>query len=350
MLRVPRSGLYSFSLTGSGSVRLLIDGTVVVDDSVTHGPGTWSAGINLQAGQSYRFRLNWLPLDNQDGVKSSMAMGLAYESDAMRTAVAAARQAQAAIVFATDYSGETFDRPTLRLPGDQDALIAAVAAANPHTTVVLQTSGPVVMPWLQKVAAVVEAWYPGEEGGAAVAALLAGDFDPSGHLPVTFPAGAATGAVSRPAQWPGIGLISSYPEGLDVGYRYNHATGIPALFPFGFGRSFTTFSFRNLAISPGADAVHVSVEMVNTGRRTGRDIVQAYLTYPPVAGEPPGQLVAFRSVGAKPGAAVKVNLTIDRDRFRTYRNQGWTIVRGRYTLAVGDSSIRLPVLGSFSYG
>jgi beta-glucosidase len=349
MLRVPRTGLYSLSLTGSGSVRLLIDGSVAVDDNVTHGPGTWSAAINLQAGHSYSFRLNWLPLDNQDGVKSSMAVGLAYESDALRTAVAAARQARAAIVFATDNSGETFDRPSLRLPGDQDALIAAVAAASPHTIVVLQTSGPVVMPWLRKVAAVVEAWYPGEEGGAASAALLAGDFDPSGHLPVTFPASAATSAVSRPAQWPGTDLVSSYPEGLDVGYRYNQATGTPALFPFGFGLSFTTFSFRNLVISPGPGAVHVSVELVNTGRRAGTDAVQAYLTYPPAAGEPPGQLVAFRSIGVRPGAAAKVNLTIDRDRFRTYRSQGWTIVPGHYTLAVGDSSTRQPVLGSFSY-
>ena len=348
-LRVPCRGLYAFSLTGSGSVRLLIDGASVVDDSVTHGPGTWSAAINLQAGHSYKFRLNWRPLDNQNGTKSSMAVGLADESDALRTAVNAARAAQVAIVFAADYSGETFDRPTLSLPGDQDALIAAVAAANPHTIVVLQTSGPVVMPWLKKAAAVVEAWYPGEQDGAAIAALLAGDFDPSGHLPVTFPASAGTAAISRPAQWPGTDLVSSYTEGLDVGYRFNHATGISALFPFGFGLSFTTFSFRNLAITPGPGAVHVSVDMVNTGRRAGRDVVQAYLSYPPAAGEPSGQLVAFRSVAAKPGAVVKVNLTIDRGQFRTYRNQGWAIVPGRYSLAIGDSSARQPLLGSFSY-
>jgi beta-glucosidase len=348
-LTVPRSGLYSISLSGSGSARLSLDGRPAVGDGVTHGPGTWSAASYLTAGHHYFLELNWLPLDNGDGAKSSLAIGLAYESDALRAAAAAARRAQVAIVFAADYSGETFDRPTLGLPGDQNALIRAVAAANPHTVVVLNTSGPVLMPWLNQVEAVVEAWYPGEEDGAAIAAVLAGDYDPSGHLPVTFPASEATAAVSSPSQWPGTGFVSSYTEGLDVGYRYNHQTGTRPLFPFGFGLSYTTFSFRRLSISAGRQGVDLSTTVTNTGRRSGGDVIQAYVTYPAAAGEPPGQLVAFRSVTLPPGAAVRVTLHIPRSELRTYRDGVWSVVPGRYAIGVGDSSTSWPLQGSFGY-
>ncbi len=348
-LSVPRSGLYSISLTGSGTVQLSLDGAVAVDDGVAHGPGTWSAARYLTAGHRYRMQLNWLPLDNQDGTKSTMAVGLAYESSAVAAAAAAARRAQVAVVFAADYSGETFDRPTLQLPGDENALIDAVAAANPHTVVVLDTSGPVLMPWLNRVSAVLEAWYPGEEDGAAIAAVLAGDYDPSGHLPVTFPASQTATAVSSPAQWPGTDFVSSYSEGLDVGYRYYNQTGIRPLFPFGFGLSYTTFSFSGLSVSPGPQGVDVSVKMTNTGRRFGGDVIQAYLTYPAAAGEPPGQLVAFRSVAMRPGATVSVTWRLPRSQLRTYQAAGWTVIPGRYTLGVGDSSAAQPMHASFSY-
>jgi beta-glucosidase len=348
-LTVPQSGLYSISLTGSGAAQLSLDGAVAVDDSVAHGPGTWSAARYLTAGHAYGLRLKWLPLDNQDGTKSTMAVGLAYESSAVQAAVAVARRAQVAIVIAADYSGETFDRPSLQLPGDQNALIEAVAAANPHTVVVLDTSGPVLMPWLNRVSAVLEAWYPGEEDGAALAGVLAGDYDPSGHLPVTFPASQTATAVSSPAQWPGTDFVSSYSEGLDLGYRYDNQTGTRPLFPFGFGLSYTTFSFRGLSVSPGPLGVDVSVKMTNTGRRFGRDVIQAYLTYPAAAREPPGQLVAFRSVAVHPGATVTVNWRLARSELRTYQRPGWTVIPGRYTLGVGDSSATLPLHASFRY-
>jgi beta-glucosidase len=349
-LDVPRSGMYSLSLGGSGSATLSLDGAAVVDDRVAHGPGTWSAASYLQARHPYRLELTWIPLDNGDGTKSTMAVGMAYESDAIAAAAAAARAAQVAIVFAGDYSGETFDRPTLELPGDQDALIRAVAAANPHTVVVLDTSGPVLMPWLNRVSSVLEAWYPGEEDGAAIAAVLVGNVSPSGHLPVTFPASQTTSAVSSPSQWPGTNLVSSYSEGLDVGYRHNQQAGTRPLFPFGFGLSYTTFAVSKLSISPGTNAVNVSLEMTNTGHRFGRDVIQAYLSYPAAAGEPPGKLVAFRAVAASVGGTVRVNLSIPREEFQVYGNSGWTVVPGRYTLGVGDSSASLPLQGSFVYG
>jgi beta-glucosidase len=278
-----------------------------------------------------------------------MAVGMAYESSAISAAAAAARAAQVAIVFAADYSGESFDRPTLSLPGDQDALIRAVAAANPHTVVVLNTSGPVLMPWLNQVSSVLEAWYPGEQDGAAIAAVLAGDFNPSGHLPVTFPTSQTTSATSGQAQWPGTGLVSSYPEGLDVGYRYDHQTGTRPLFPFGFGMSYTTFTVGRLAISPGPAAVRVSVQVTNTGHRAGGDVIQAYLTYPPAAGEPPGQLAAFRAVTLAAGSATRVTMDIPRDKFKVYQGNGPTVVPGTYTLGVGDSAATQPPHGSFTY-
>jgi beta-glucosidase len=348
-LAVPRSGTYSFSLTGSGSTRLALDGQVAVDDGVAHGRGTWSGAINLRAGHRYQLLLTWTPLDNGDGTTSTMAVGMAYESSAIAAAAAAARAAQVAVVFAADYSGETFDRPTLELPGDQDALIRAVAAANPHTVVVLNTSGPVFMPWLKQVSSVLEAWYPGEEDGAAVAAVLVGAINPSGHLPVTFPANQGASATSGLAQWPGAGLVSSYSEGLEVGYRYNHQTSTRPLFPFGFGLSYTTFAMGGLSVSPGPGGVEVSVNVTNTGRRRGGDVVQAYVTYPAATGEPPGQLAAFRAVTLAAGATLRVTMSIPRSQLARYQGSAWTVVPGQYTVGVGDSSAPQPLHDSFQY-
>jgi beta-glucosidase len=348
-LTVPRSGMYAFSLTGSGSTRLALDGRVAVSDELAHDRGTWSGAIDLMAGHRYQLQLRWVPLDNGDGVNSTMTVGMAYESSAIDAAAAAARAAQVAVVFVADYSGETFDRPTLELPGDQDALIRAVAAANRHTVVVLNTSGPVLMPWLKQVSSVVEAWYPGEEDGAAIAAILVGAVDPSGHLPVTFPASQTASAISSLAQWPGAGPVSTYSEGLDVGYRYDHQTGTRPLFPFGFGLSYTTFELGGLSVSPGPRAVRVSVRVTNTGHRPGGDVVQAYLTYPTAAGEPPGQLTAFRAVTLAPGGTAQVTLNITRSELARYQDSGWKVVPGRYTVGVGDSSARQPLKESFPY-
>jgi beta-glucosidase len=205
------------------------------------------------------------------------------------------------------------------------------------------------MPWLKQVSSVVEAWYPGEEDGAAIAAILVGAVDPSGHLPVTFPASQTASAISGLAQWPGAGLVSSYSEGLDVGYRYNHQTGTRPLFPFGFGLSYTTFVLGGLSVSPGPGAVAVSVRVTNTGDRPGGDVVQAYLTYPAAAGEPPGQLAAFRAVTLAPGATARVSLHLTRSELARFQGSGWNVVPGRYTVGVGDSSAVQPLKESFSY-
>ena len=343
-LTVPRSGLYTFSVAGTGAAALTLDGHPAVTDLVIHDTGTWSGSIRLRAGHPYQLALRWTPVPDATtlAVPSIIDLGMAYVGGAVDRAVALAKRSSVAVVFAADYTAETFDRPNLLLPGDQNALISAVAAANPHTVVVLNTDGPVVMPWLDKVQAVVEDWYPGEEDGTAIAAVLTGAVDPSGHLPVTFPTSLAKSAVSKVSQWPGIGLTSTLSEGLDVGYRYDHATGTKPLFPFGFGLSYTTFSFSHLRVAPVADGYALTVRVANTGHRAGTDVAQAYLTFPKPADEPPGQLAAFAPVTLAPGTAQTVTLTVPHSQLESFQSTGWTTVPGSYSIAVGDSSASQP--------
>lgn len=343
-LTVPRSGLYTFSMAGTGAGALTLDGHPAVTDLVTHDTGTWSGTIRLRAGHHYTLALHWTPVPDATtlDVPSVIDIGMAYVGGAVAKAVALAKRSSVAVVFAADYTAETFDRPDLLLPGDENTLISAVAAANPNTVVVLNTDGPVVMPWLSKVKAVIEAWYPGEEDGTAIANVLTGAVNPSGHLPVTFPTSLAKSAVSKVSQWPGIGLTSTLSEGLQVGYRYDHATGTKPLFPFGFGLSYTTFSFSHLTVARSSDGYRVTVQVTNTGSRDGSDVAQAYLTFPTRAAEPPGQLAAFAPVTLAAGATQTVDLTIPASQLQTFQASGWTTVPGIYRIGVGDSSASQP--------
>ncbi len=354
ILTPPRSGLYTLALQGVGAATLTLDGVTAVSDPLSHALGRWAQTVNLTGGHRYQVHLSWEPIDTRTPSGEStvspsyLTLGWAYVSGRIRAAVAAARRADVAVVFAGDFNSEAFDRPSLTLPGDENALIAAVAAVNPHTVVVLNTGGPVLMPWLPRVRAVLEAWYPGEQDGAAVAALLYGDVDPSGRLPVTFPASDIQTGVNTATQWPGIGLTSTYSEGLDVGYRYNHSTGVQPLFPFGYGLSYTRFSMSRLTLSRSADGFALRVRVADTGARSGVAVPQAYLTYPTAAGEPPAQLVAFRPVNLAPHQARTVTLDVPVSSFRVYLGTGWTTVPGTYTLAVGPSSSELPLTVSLA--
>jgi beta-glucosidase len=348
-LTPPETGDYTFSLQGSGASQLLIDGTPAVSDPLSHVLGRWSQTVPLAAGRPVSIEVTWDPFDtfHHQGqptvVASSITLGWKYVSSDISDAVSAARRADVAVVFAGDYNAESFDRPSLSLPGDENELISAVAAANPRTVVVLNTGGPVLMPWIHQVAAVVEDWYPGEDDGDAIAAVLYGDVDPSGHLPVTFPTSAAQSGIDTPAQWPGVNLVSDYTEGLDVGYRYDHATGTKPLFPFGFGLSYTHFSLSGLAVHRSAGVEAVSVRVRNLGPRTGTAVPQVYITDPPAAAEPPAQLAAFSRVTLGPGETKRVTMTVPFSSFQAYLGGRWTVVPGRYTLSVGQSSGSLPL-------
>ncbi len=348
-LTPPRTGLYTLALQGSGAASLTLDGQPAVSDTFSHARGIWSQTVPLVGGHPYRVRLSWEPVDKLTPsgetafVPSALTLGWSDVGDSIAKAADLARRSKVAVVFVGDYSSEAFDKPTLQLPGDENALIEAVAAANPHTVVVLNTGGPVLMPWLDKVAAVLEAWYPGEQDGTAVARLLFGDVDPSGHLPVTFPTSDAAQAVDTPAQWPGAGLTSVYSEGLRVGYRYDHATGTQPLFPFGFGLSYTTFTVSDLRVARSGRGYAATVTVADTGNRAGIAVPQAYLTFPASAGEPPGQLVAFRSVRLRAHRSARITLSLPPTAFTTAATGSRATVAGVYTLAVGQSSSDLPL-------
>jgi beta-glucosidase len=346
-LTPPHSGLYTLSLQGDGQAELSLDGKPVVSDTLDHALGRWAQTVSLVAGHAYRVRLDWTPSDTTTPsgesliVPSSLTLGWKFVSDDIAAAAAAARAASVAVVFAGDYSSEAFDRPTLSLPGDENTLISAVAAANPHTVVVLNTGGPVLMPWLGKVAGVIEDWYPGEQAGTAIAALLFGDVDPAGRLPVTFPTSDASAAVNSTAQWPGVDLTADYTEGLDVGYRYNHATGVQPLFPFGYGLSYTRFALGKLGVRRTASGYALTVRVSNEGGVAGTDVPQAYLTYPAAAAEPPAQLVAFAPVTLAAGESRTVTLSVPASAFQAYLNGSWSTIPGTYIVSVGESSADL---------
>ena len=216
-------------------------------------------------------------------------------------AVDAAKRSDTAVVFANNAQGEGMDRTTLGLPGDQDELIEAVAAANRHTIVVLNNGGPVLMPWRHRVDAVLQAWYPGQQFGAALAAVLFGDSDPGGRLPVTFPADDRQGPAppTRPERYPGVNGDQRYDEGLLVGYRWYDQVGQRPLFPFGYGMSYASFRLRGLHVDVGRRAVRISVDVKNTSRRAGSEVVQVYVASPAAAGEPPKQLKGYRKVALR---------------------------------------------------
>ncbi len=244
-------------------------------------------------------------------------------------------------------------------------MIESVAAANPNTIVVLNTGGPVLMPWLSQVKAVLEAWYPGQEDGAAIASVLFGDTDPSGHLTETFPTSLSEIPTASPSQFPGVDGKVDYSEGLDVGYRWYDAQHVTPLFPFGYGLSYTSFRFSHLTVTPksvvngasgpeapagqGAPLAHVTARITNTGSVTGSDVVQLYLGDPAAAGEPPRQLEGFRPVTLLPHQSRTVTFAItghELSYFNTAAN-GWTLPDGQFSVYVGDSSAlaSLPLRG-----
>jgi beta-glucosidase len=285
------------------------------------------------------------------GISSRAGPGVtvSYDSGANpATAAALASSADVAVVMVGDSESEGSDRSTLALSGNQDQLVQAVAAANPHTIVVVKSGGPVLMPWAGQVPAIVEAWYPGEEDGNAVAATLFGDVNPSGKLPITFPAGNGQTPAHTPQQWPGVNGTATYSEGLQVGYRWYDAQGLTPLFPFGFGLSYTSFAFSGLTVSPrpGPDGqVKVSVDVTNTGRRVGAEVAQVYVSDPPAAGEPPRQLKGFAKVTLRPGQTRRVTFTLGKRAFSVWDSaaQRWTVPAGTYTVSAGDSSRDLPL-------
>ncbi|HEX6448140.1 MAG TPA: glycoside hydrolase family 3 C-terminal domain-containing protein [Trebonia sp.] len=354
----PATGTYTFSLTSDDGSRLFVNGQQVIDNWRDQAANTETATVNLTAGQPADIEVDYY----QDGGASSVSLGWQPPGqDPIAQAVATAKSSDVAVVFASDFESEGSDLSSIDLPGQENQLISAVAQANPNTIVVLNTGSAVTMPWVNQVKGVLEGWYPGQEDGSAIAAVLFGDVNPSGHLPVTFPKSLADVPASTPAQWPGVNGQVQYSEGVDVGYRWYDAKGIAPLYPFGYGLSYTNFKYSNIQATPGQTTsrglVTVSADVTNTGQRAGADVAQLYVGDPASTGEPPEQLKGFDKVSLNPGQTKRVSFQLSAAQAFSYWDSAasnWAVADGSYKLSVGDSSASLPLTATVdvtrSYG
>jgi beta-glucosidase len=277
------------------------------------------------------------------------------------SATALAKRSDVAIVFAYQWMSEGMDLANLALPVNQDGIIDTVASANPKTIVVLETGTAATMPWLDKAAAVLEAWYAGSDGADAVTNILDGDVNPSGKLPMTFPKSvedlphpnlvkpgpgeSGEAAVMRTGEAKPTFSVH-YDEGLKVGYKWYDAENKPVLFPFGYGLSYTKFSYSGLKVTPGrAGGTTVNFTVTNSGARDGGEIAEVYAALPASAGEPPKRLVGWSKVWLKAGESKDVSVSIEPKYLSVYDESanGWKLVPGEYTLLVGGSSQELPL-------
>lgn len=256
-------------------------------------------------------------------------------------AAACAAKADMVLVFATKWEGESMDSGSLALPEGQDQLISALADANPNLVVVLETGNPVTMPWREKAKAIVQAWYPGQEGGQAIADILTGKVNPSGRLPITYPA--SIEQYPRVAQ-PGLGLPDrtpvkvAYGEGADVGYRGFAKSGATPLFAFGHGLSYTRFSHGPLSAS-GGRSIRLRFTVRNVGDRAGADVPQLYLV--DRNDEKLQRLVGFQKVVLQPGESRTLALDVDNRLLADWKDGSWSIAGGRYSFALGESAEKL---------
>ncbi len=328
-------------LSGGGSSQVRSVGGAPVEIPLTSGAAasfarvTWHASSPLQAIRAKAPQAQVTYVDGRDPA----------------AAAAAAKGADMVVVFATQWTTEAQDVDSLALPDNQDALIAAVARANANTVVVLETGGPVLMPWLEQVPAVLQAWYPGQRGGEAIAGILFGDVNPSGRLPISFPKSAEQLPRPKPVVPPGLNVNAAsdagagdgstlpswdvtYSEGANVGYRWYAAQGTKPLFPFGYGLSYTPFALSAPRFSGGARPA-VTVTVGNQGARAGAVVPQLYVT-DPQGGAP--RLAGWKRQWLKPGQAAQVTLTADPHALARWKNGRWTIVPGRYRLALGQDA------------
>ena len=306
----------------------------------------------------------WFPTSPLKAIRAKVpgARVLFDHGDNVNVAEALAKKSDVAIVFAYQWESEGMDLPSLSLPDNQDQLIARVAAANPHTIVVLETGSPATMPWAGQVSGILEAWYGGIRGAEAVANVLFGDVNPSGKLPMTFPKSDADlphpQLIGPPeplsGDWREIakGLPAfqvHYDEGLKVGYKWYDAEKKPVLFPFGYGLSYTTFGYSDLQVTPGSTP-HVSFTVANTGQRAGAEVAELYVSLPANTDEPPKRLVGWSKIQLEPGEKRTVEIDVDAlylSIFNTDR-KAMEPFPGEYGFMVGGSSRDLPLKQSVS--
>ena len=344
------SGVHRFTLHGSGTARLIVNGIERGFELADFGNAAF-VNVPLTAGKPVDIRIEYTPRSalrperaEMFGMEMGLTLRLGYAPPdrLIADAVAAARKADVAVVFAGERAGEGMDRHYLALQGDQDRLIEAVAAANPNTVVILSTGGPVAMPWLGEVRGVLETWLPGDAFGPALAAMLFGGREPGGRLPVTFPADETQGPASQRREFPGLtgpatGRLAEayFDEGVFVGYRYYQAHQQRPLFPFGYGLSYGQVRFGDVSLTGTA----LRVRLTNPGPRRAVAVPQVYVGLPTIAGEPPRQLKAFAKVTLAPGETRNVEIPWPADAAR-YWDEGAAMwrVADRVHVMLGRSS------------
>ncbi len=361
-LRPEESGAHVFGITNAGFAKLYVDGELLVD-----GETGWAKGDNffglgntevrvekaLEAGRTYEIRVDYRAMpEGYEGIEiRAVRFGaeLPTSDVAITEAVEQAKACDVAVLVVGregEWDTEGLDLPNMRLPGRQEELIEKVAAVNPRTVVVLQTGGPVEMPWLDKVSAVIQAWYPGQEAGNAIADVLFGDAEPGGRLPQTFPQRLSDNSAMTgdPSTYPGKDGHVVYAEGLSVGYRHHDADGAKPLFPFGYGLSYTRFEWappRASGLEMGADGVTIEVDVKNTGNRAGADLVQLYVA-PKTSRlpRPVKELKAFAKLTIPQGGTATAKLKIDfRDlAYFDPEARAWIAEPGNYDLVIAANA------------
>jgi beta-glucosidase len=366
-LRVPKSARYAIGTSGLGDFRLVVDGEVVVDETIELAPGAdlvegimkppqQQAVVDLDGGRDVPVELIYRPtggatvLGGADVTMLTVQLNVARvidEKEEFDEAVRMAAESDVALVVVgtnEEVESEGFDRTSLALPGRQDELVRAVAAANPRTVVIVNSGAPVLLPWADEVAAVLVCWFPGQEFGSALADVLTGAVEPGGRLPVTWPASEE----ELPAVQPVNGELP-YDEGLLIGYRWYLSTGRDPLFPFGHGLGYTSWAYEDIAVD--GDTVTVSVR--NIGDREGREVVQLYASRPNSTVERALRwLVGSAVVDAAVGELASAIITLGDHNFRHWDNSThtWTIEPGSYQLHAGRSVVDLPLTDEISRG
>ncbi len=349
ILPLDRSKLHSIAIIGANADKGMLTGggSAQVDP-----PGVPNAGWQAHV---------WFPPAPLKSVRrAAPGVEVQFNSGTVPVEAAAiAKQADVAIVFAHQWTSEDMDLKSLALPDQQDNLIEQVAAANPHTIVILESGTAVTMPWIEKTAAVLETWYPGSKGADAVANILFGAVNPSAKLPITFPRSESDlphpqMTIPSPKDLGPAAVMRSgeakptfelhYEEGLKVGYKWYDAEKKPILFPFGFGLSYTTFAYSNLKVIPGKEVV-VTFSLKNSGSRAGEEVAQIYAVLPAGAGEPPKRLVGWSKAHLNAGETTEVTVKIDPRYLSIYNEStdAWDLVPGTYSILVGGSSRDLPL-------
>jgi len=333
------------------------DDILPLDDKITHIAVIGDDGNDapIYAGFGSGYVVPPYVVTPLQGIRQRAARGGATVTYAntsqLNLAVQMAKKAQVAIVFVGTVSSEGSDRESLSLGDEQNSLVAAVVKAQPNTIVVVHTPGAALMPWIEDVKGALCAFMPGQEDGHAIASVLYGDVNPSGRLPLTFPVDETQVPADTPEQYPGIDNESEYSEKLLVGYKWYDTIGVEPLFPFGYGLSYTSFSYSNLLIQDSSvlETVRISVDVGNVGKSLGSEVVQLYIGFPSKTGEPLKLLRGFHKVSLVPGTSKTVSFSLwPRDlSFWDVTTHGWTVERGEYRVFVGSSSRDIHLIGTF---